>query len=513
MSISSAINNAMSGLGMVSRSAEIVSRNVANAKVSGYSRLEVQTAQNMLGGEGAGVSVKGVTRATDPFLTAARMRSEAGSEKAMGEADAYRAIANLVNDPKGGDSLQKRFQDLDNGLRALADTPESSAIRQTAASAAGALADRFNAISTQARQMRVDADQDIQRQVKIVNTALKRIEGLNGEIEQAMSNGRDPSALQDERQRQLDVVNKHVPIKAKGTGRGSVMVTTETGAMLVQGKAAQLSFEPTGAVTGYNQLNGLGLNDSNGDPSIVALNASEDAPGEQSKAMPFYFQGGALEAAFIKRDEITTDFIRNLDDMAAGLMDRMQKLPGFEAEQTVGDGLGDVRLGLFADVKGGTQIRLDETADPVQRQGLAERIQLFREVDPRNGGDAKWLGAEFDAAGKGLQPSASSQPLHGALYAAFKPQAATQTTPAFDGFVKLSAEFGAAREGEATGPETDSSYKAAALSAVREQEVASGAVDTDREMQDLLELEKSYSANARVMQVANQMIQTLLESV
>jgi flagellar hook-associated protein 1 FlgK len=48
------------------------------------------------------------------------------------------------------------------------------------------------------------------------------------------------------------------------------------------------------------------------------------------------------------------------------------------------------------------------------------------------------------------------------------------------------------------------------VAALTEMEMAEG-VDKDQEMQTLLQIEQAYSANVRVIQVVNDMMQTLLE--
>ncbi|MEZ5917889.1 MAG: flagellar basal body rod C-terminal domain-containing protein [Parvularculaceae bacterium] len=46
---------------------------------------------------------------------------------------------------------------------------------------------------------------------------------------------------------------------------------------------------------------------------------------------------------------------------------------------------------------------------------------------------------------------------------------------------------------------------------LQEAELSRTGVDTDRELQNLLLIEQAYAANARVIEVASQMIQRLLE--
>ncbi|HOP20284.1 MAG TPA: flagellar basal body protein, partial [Amphiplicatus sp.] len=65
MSISSALNNATTGLSAASKRADIVSSNIANALTPGYSKRDLSVSERILGSEGAGVIVNGVVRASD----------------------------------------------------------------------------------------------------------------------------------------------------------------------------------------------------------------------------------------------------------------------------------------------------------------------------------------------------------------------------------------------------------------------------------------------------------------
>ena len=68
MSISGALSNALSGLTATSRSAEMVSNNLANALNENYARREVVLAARSHGATGQGVSVTGVQRNVDLAL-------------------------------------------------------------------------------------------------------------------------------------------------------------------------------------------------------------------------------------------------------------------------------------------------------------------------------------------------------------------------------------------------------------------------------------------------------------
>ena len=68
MSITSALNSAISGLNVTSRAADVVSSNLANALTPGYGRRELEV-QSLVGGS-PGVRVVGITRNVDEGVIA-----------------------------------------------------------------------------------------------------------------------------------------------------------------------------------------------------------------------------------------------------------------------------------------------------------------------------------------------------------------------------------------------------------------------------------------------------------
>jgi flagellar hook-associated protein 1 FlgK len=77
MSISSALSNALSGLTVTSRAADIVSSNIANAMTDGYGVRSLEVAARTLGTAAAGARVAGVTRHEDAALIGQRRQTGA----------------------------------------------------------------------------------------------------------------------------------------------------------------------------------------------------------------------------------------------------------------------------------------------------------------------------------------------------------------------------------------------------------------------------------------------------
>ena len=515
MGINSAISNALSGLRVTSRNAEIVSRNVSNALTEGYTQKSLVISHQVNGYDPGGVRVDGVQRAGDPFLTAARRRDEASAQNLSAEADALRTISDLVLDPDGGDSLQSRYLAFENSMRALADTPESAALQRETALAGRSLARKINMLSTDAKRMRVDADSEIQRQVETVNRAMKRIAQLNKDIISAEAAGRDASALEDERDRQIDVVNAIIPIKESKPVNGGMLITTQGGGLLMNGGTPYLiSFDPSTplGVTGANELNGL--------THLGRTSLDTDELG---------LDGGSLEAAFKVRDQHAVAFSGQLDALARDLIEGFQGLHGYVTHiDTDADTVLDAPApGLFTDAGAGLVAASDAFLAPTAEQvladteGLAGRIALNVAVDAAEGGDP---GALKSASFLTVDPvDPPNTPLPSALYSVFSAEQNLSSADVAGGLlgqrigifaernrVDMVTEWAGLLEVAAGSIESEASFRLGAAEALRDEEVAKMGVDTDEEMRQLLLIEKAYAANAQVLQVADQMLAELL---
>lgn len=483
MTISQALANATSGLGAASRHAGLVSQNIANALTPGYARRDISLAERTVAGAGAGVRVAGVDRAAAPALTAERR----GADGIAARDDARRAaaarISTLFGGPEDAGALYSRLSAFDRSLRDLANQPANTSAQRVAAASARQLTTSVNALSQALQSIRQDADRAIGDEVTRVNAALKKIELLNGQIEKATAGKQDASALLDERDRQIDVVNRAVPVRTLIRENGRIDLITVEGAPLLAGEARQLSFTPQLAVTAGQTL-------ENGALSGLSVDGVSITPG----AGPRGVAAGSIAGHFAVRDEIAVEASDDLDAFAASLIERFSA-PGVDPTAPPG------APGLFTDA-GGALI------DPYA-PGLAGRLGLNAAVDPDQGGEAYRLRDGIYAAAPG--PAGSNAILVGLVGAldarAPAAYAGGQTLSALDSASALAGVRGAVRgalESEAIG---SSAYR----DALAEAELSETGVDTDAELQQLLLIEQAYAANARVIEVASRLIDQLTE--
>lgn len=481
MSISAAFNSALTGLNAASRAAGIVSENIANAQTRGYARRSLILSSSS--GAGPGVRVLGVQRHADPGIIANRRQSESVYGAAEALAGFHSRFENLVGTATDPASVSMRIAQFETSLIEAASRPESPQRLGTAVARAGDLAQMIANASEGLRTMRTQADNSIASQVDRLNHALQDIQKVNTQITATAAGGGATTGLLDQRQMLIDEINQIVPVNVVARDHGQVALYTDGGAILLDGPAATLSFTPVrdtmpemtidnGALSGL-EINGVS----------VRTNSTNGA-----------LRGGTLSAQFEIRDELSIAAQADLDVVARDLIERFETTA---LDPTVGAG----DPGLFTDS--------GSVFDPAMQIGLAGRLSLNSAVDSSQGGESWRLRA-------GLGATVPGEPGEARQLQAFSQILSERRTPgstAFGTGQLTMAGLGSgllSRAAQHSGQADRSlSFAASSMTELTRIELAQG-VDTDAELQALMIIEQAYAANARMIAVADEMMQALL---
>jgi len=479
------MNNAFSGLTATSRSAEVVSNNISNVLTDGFARREIDVTSHLLNGYGSGVSIEGVRRAEDVIATSSRRAMDAVNAYNTTSMQSSNRMSSALGEPGDAGALANLFTSFESAITAAAGDPASNSLQLDVIAKANALINSFNAISTNNAQIRVDADTEIARQVDTLNNALERVHDLNLEIRSRVNGSGDINALVDTRQKLIDEIGQIVPVNVVKREHGQVALFTPAGGTLLDGRVTTFDFSPTGTIThamtlGLGSLSGL---DVNGTPTPVGSGIG-------------FFDGGSLEALFNTRDVDVPAFNAQVDALARDLVERFQ-------DPAVDPTLLATDAGLFTD--GGAFFSV------ANENGLAGRLSLNALADPAQGGNAWTLRDGLNAVAQG--PAGLNtifRNLEAALQSTRAPSAnmgitASMSASGFASELTSQSAFASARADE------DAAFSSAELSSLREAETSRIGVDSDEQMQRLLEIEKAYAANARVMSVIDGLLGQLLE--
>lgn len=481
MALSSAFNSALSGLTAAGRASALVSENIANAMTPGYGRRTLNLASNAQAGPV--VRVLGVQRHADPVIIANRRVADAEQGAASALSSFHNRFESLVGAADDPASIGMRLAGLETALLSAASLPDSAQRLNAAVMQAGDLARSISEASQGVQDMRMQADRSIGAQVDRVNQALSDIQKLNSRITSTKSSGGDVSALMDQRQRLVDEVNQIIPVNEVARDHHQIALYTDGGAILLDGPAARLSFTVTNQIVPEMTLAGGAL-------SGLQINGIPVRTASQGSAIG----GGSLAAQFAIRDELAISAQEDLDAVARDLVERFET-PGLDPTAGPGD------PGLFTDQ--------GNAFDPLAATGLAGRLRLNALVDPAQGGESWRLRDGLGAASPG--PSGDSRLLQ--AFGAVLGEARAQPTTRFGtGQMTASGLNSALLSRAAQGASTADralSFASASLTELSQIELAQG-VDTDAELQNLMLVEQAYAANARMIQVVDDMIETLM---
>lgn len=483
MTISGSLSNALSGLTAAARAVEVASSNVANALTDGYARREVNLSARSLAGTGSGVRVDGVTRVVDQHIITDRQQAQAQLGQEEARLAFLTSLEGAIGLPEEPNSLNERIAALDGRLIEAASRPDSEPRLQAVLGATQDLAAHINDVSNSIQSLRHEADQAIAKDVATLNDTLARIADLNYEVRIQRSAGRDASSLMDQRQQLVDQISAIIPTRTVAREGEQIALITSGGAILLDGKPAQLGFAPVNTIVPEmtiqsGALSGLTIN---GVPVSTAPNSGPIA-------------GGRLAGNFEVRDVLAVDAQAQTDALARNLVERFQ-------DPAVDPTLGPGAAGVFTD-SGGAFLVASEV-------GLSGRLRVNSRLDPDQGGAAWRFRDGIGAASPGLIGDASGlERLTTALTVKEAP-ASGSFTGAAQSFSGLGADVLSMVGIERQNLESDKSYAQAKFNTLQELELQTG-VDTDQEMQQLLMIENAYAANARVIQTVDDMIKTLL---
>jgi flagellar hook-associated protein 1 FlgK len=315
--------------------------------------------------------------------------------------------------------------------------------------------------------------------VDSLNTNLETVVALNLQIAQASANGRDATGFEDRRQAVIDDIAQIVPLRQLSRDNGAVALVTTGGAVLVDGRAAHLEFDASRVVAPHmTRENGL-------------LSGIRIAEQEMSLADPGPLAGGRLAALFQSRDEMGTGAQAGLDAIARDLIERFSQA---DLDPTQAPGAP----GLFTD-SGGALLAGTET-------GLAARLGINPVVNPQSGGSVSRLRDGLGATQPGPSGNADLLQRMSDALTSRRPLGPESAIRDESGHI---ADFASQLAQNRLTAERELSFATNQSGELRTIELEHG-VDSDAELQRLLLVEQAFTANARMIQTIDDLMQTLL---
>lgn len=286
----------LSGLNAARVGYDTVSNNVSNVYTPGYNREVMVLTGKAAGG---GVRVADVPRRFDAFVA----RQLNGVNSKTSALDAYKTqieqIDNLLADEDAG--LAPLMQDFFASVSDLASAPSDPAARQGVIGNADILSAQFRSFDQYLSDMGQSLDGQLQSEVTQINNLTQQVAKLNERINAAQArSGEAPNRLLNQRDHLVAELSKHMDVRSHVQDDGSYFIATGKGRPLVAGTqqfdlvVMRDSANPTQMAIGYQ------------DPSGNTLELDDSAIG-----------GGALGGLLQFRDEALIPTRNKLGQLAA----------------------------------------------------------------------------------------------------------------------------------------------------------------------------------------------------
>lgn len=307
--MSIALDNAISGLRAAQRNLDVISNNISNAGVEGYTRKILPQETLLIGGEGAGVKLQAIMRKVDMTL----MRDLVKQNSVTANSATTETYLNRIQEFHGASeaerSIAARLGKLNDAFADLSTAPNDGFKLSNVVNAAQDAARSMNDFNTLITQMRNDMQTEIQSSVNSLNESLKTIEQLNQQIAVLDSQGRSTAELEDERDRQIQNVSKYLEVSSYTAENKKIVLMTRRGETLVDDKAKVVSFDPT-PVSAGSYYPGGGINGI----LIEGIDITQTN------------MGGTLGALVEMRDQTLPTYQAQIDELAQKTAERFDAL-------------------------------------------------------------------------------------------------------------------------------------------------------------------------------------------
>ncbi|MGX9355996.1 flagellar hook-associated protein FlgK [Roseobacteraceae bacterium S113] len=476
MSLTSALNNALSGLRTSSAAANLVGTNLSNSLNENYARREATLEQDLITG---GVRIVGVARAGNSFVNADWRQTNASVMDGEARLESANKVLSAFGIAGEDGSLEAAITRLETSLISSSSRPDLQQRLNDTAYALRDLVSKVNDVSDRIQTERTRADVTIAQSVERVNAILSDLQVNNSQVISMSTAGNSSASLLDQRDKLLNELSEYAEIRVIPRNSGSIAVYTSGGIGLLDGSAAELEFTQSPSITADMTIdNGLlsGL-------SVKGQAYSADRMGD-----------GIFAAQFSTRDEAMLSAQADLDAFAFNLASRIND-PTLDPTRTATD------PGFLTDGTG--------LVDPADTIGLSARLQLNAAIDLDQGGDPALLRDGLLSTGPTNTGNAS---LLQGLVSRLGAQESI-TLGSFSGTTNSLSSLASATTSLIAQQTTR--FESALASAQAQKSTLddlrnSQGVDTDTELQNLLLIEQSYGANAQVIQTIDELMDTLL---
>jgi len=491
MSLATAANIAQSGLNAVTAQTAVLTRNVSNANNSTGASTKTANVTTTTGG---GAQIISITRAQNLtlFENVLNATSSSATQTAISAGlDQLEQTVGATSDATDAQSPSTLLTSFTNALQSYESSPSDTSLAGSAVSAAQSLAQSLNSATTTVQGVREQADSDIAQSVSQINSLLQQFQTVNTQITNGTATGADVTDALDNRDAILKQLSQQIGVTTVSGSNNSMNIYTDSGVTLFQGTARTVTFDPTTAYTAGTTGNAVTVDG-------VPITGSSTTMGIQS---------GAIAGYVNLRDNIAVTYQNQLDSIAGALISATG-----ETDQS-GSG-GAEQPGLFTTA--------GATSMPASTVGLAGAIEVNASVNPSQGGNALLLrdGGISDTANSNYTYNTTGDASYAGRIDQILTNLSAATTFSSSGGIGTSGTLSdyatnslSWLQGQRSSVSAASTYQSTLLSQATTALSSSTGVNIDTQMSQMLNLENSYQASAKLISTINSMFTALMSTM
>ena len=486
--LSTALSQALSGLRTSSGQSAIAARNISRAGEEGYTRKYAGLTTDIDGSARIG----SINRNAEKRLNDVLNSSISSSDAQKVHLQALEQLQQTIGDVQDDTSIAWGINELQNKLKLFEGNPANGGLAAGVVSNAIGLVDSLHVASNTVQEVRVQADSGLKDSVANINTLLGQLQEINTYIRRAPESDEPYVEALDKRDAILQKLSSEIGIRTIPQADNGIAVFTDGGVTLFNLTVRNVTFVPA-----------AGLEPTVSGNAVYADGVAIAGPGAQMPPTK-----GKIAAYVGIRDSVAVTYQSQLDEIARGLVIKFS-----EHDQSAFPVLPPA-TGLFS-YSGAPAV----PTVPGSASGLAANIAVSAAYDPSRGGNPMLIrdgGRNGASYLYNAQNSLGYQDRIGGLIADLDQP--MQFSPGSQ-LVALASvkQFAQGSAGWIEGLRSEASSKSEYLSAVtaRAKEALSNAtgVNVDEEMTEMLNLERSYQASAKVINIIDQMFSALLQAV
>jgi flagellar hook-associated protein 1 FlgK len=466
-SLSSIISNAQSGLNAAKAGIAVISNNVANAGVAGYTVKTQDLSSFDIGGQISGVQIGKVSRSVNAALQASALSTVSNVFGLTVQSQVLSAINNVQGTPGDGTSLSDVMSGLQTAFTNLQADPSSQTQQYAVVSAANTLANTITNTAATITTQRNDVQSQIVTDVSTLNSALATVQSTTAQIINATVSGGSTAALEDQRDAALQTLSSTLNLQYSEQPDGNISISTPNGLSIpldstFSTQSAVLS--PTSTYTpGGGSVPPIMLQSAN--PTIPPVDVTSQ------------LSGGSLGALIQLRDNTLPAYTSSLDSLSANLANQFSA----QGLQLFTDGSTTTPLTSYTGLSSALEVNPAVTATPsLVRDGTSGSANPSG-VASFSGIINNVLNNTFGSSG--TTPSLQVQAQN------FVSKQSVDTSQASASLTNATA------------------YQTTLGTALSNQ----SGVDVDQQMGLMIQLQNAYQANAQVITTAAQMFTALTQ--